>query len=138
MTLCSKCGSAVEPDENFCGVCGTRQVRPDEALFSDAVNDEPQRPASTPESDARQSESLDAERTLDPTFGKATLGTGDLEEAEDLASKTSRADEVPEKRHKPKALGAGKVLNNRYEIVRRIGGGGMGAVYLAKDRNLGE
>jgi serine/threonine-protein kinase len=30
------------------------------------------------------------------------------------------------------------VLNNRYEIVRRIGGGGMGAVYYAKDRNLGD
>jgi hypothetical protein len=30
------------------------------------------------------------------------------------------------------------VLNGRYEIVRRIGGGGMGAVYLAKDRNLGD
>ena len=32
----------------------------------------------------------------------------------------------------------GTVLNGRYEIVRRIGGGGMGAVYLAKDRNLGD
>jgi eukaryotic-like serine/threonine-protein kinase len=38
----------------------------------------------------------------------------------------------------PKLLEAGIVLNGRYEIVRRIGGGGMGAVYLAKDRNLGE
>ncbi len=31
----------------------------------------------------------------------------------------------------------GTVLNNRYEIVRKIGGGGMGAVYLASDKNLG-
>jgi len=37
-----------------------------------------------------------------------------------------------------KQLEAGTVLNVRYEIVRRIGGGGMGAVYLAKDRNLGD
>jgi tRNA A-37 threonylcarbamoyl transferase component Bud32 len=29
-------------------------------------------------------------------------------------------------------------LNGRYHIVRRIGGGGMGAVYLAKDRHLGD
>ncbi|MGH9904084.1 MAG: hypothetical protein ACRD8U_00710, partial [Pyrinomonadaceae bacterium] len=37
-----------------------------------------------------------------------------------------------------KQLDAGTVLNGRYEIARRIGGGGMGAVYLAKDRNLGD
>ncbi len=42
--------------------------------------------------------------------------------------------------HQPsfKQLDSGTVLNGRYEIVRRIGGGGMGAVYLAKDRNLGD
>ena len=42
--------------------------------------------------------------------------------------------------HQPtvKQLDPGSVLNIRYEIVRRIGGGGMGAVYLAKDRNLGD
>jgi serine/threonine-protein kinase len=42
--------------------------------------------------------------------------------------------------HQPtiKQLDPGSVLNVRYEIVRRIGGGGMGAVYLAKDRNLGD
>ncbi|HEY6215726.1 MAG TPA: protein kinase [Pyrinomonadaceae bacterium] len=42
--------------------------------------------------------------------------------------------------HRPtaKQLSANTVLNGRYEIVRRIGGGGMGAVYLAKDRNLGD
>jgi len=36
-----------------------------------------------------------------------------------------------------KPLTEGTVLNNRYDIVRKIGGGGMGAVYLANDRNLG-
>ncbi len=36
-----------------------------------------------------------------------------------------------------KPLSEGTVLNNRYDIVRKIGGGGMGAVYLANDRNLG-
>ena len=47
---------------------------------------------------------------------------------------TSRAGASEERRPKPKALVAGKVLNHRYEIVKRIGGGGMGAVYLATRR----
>ena len=38
---------------------------------------------------------------------------------------------------KLKPLDEGTVLNARYEIIRKIGGGGMGAVYLASDKNLG-
>ncbi len=36
-----------------------------------------------------------------------------------------------------KPLVEGTVLNDRYLIKRKIGGGGMGAVYLASDNNLG-
>ena len=64
--------------------------------------------------------------------------TGEIAASKELSSKTSRADGTQRKGAQPKALNEGKVLNSRYEIVRRIGGGGMGAVYLAKDRNLGE
>lgn len=41
------------------------------------------------------------------------------------------------KSNKLKPLPEGAILNNRYEVVRKIGGGGMGAVYLASDNNLG-
>src|SRR5215218_9222820 len=56
------------------------------------------------------------------------------------AGKTSTPKEGTTGGHRPtvKQLSSATVLNGRYEIVRRIGGGGMGAVYLAKDRNLGD
>jgi len=58
----------------------------------------------------------------------------------EAAGKTSTPREGTTGGHRPKVkqLASGTVLNGRYEIVRRIGGGGMGAVYLAKDRNLGD
>lgn len=47
------------------------------------------------------------------------------------------ADTDGKNKTKLKPLEEGTVLNNRYEIIRKIGGGGMGAVYLASDKNLG-
>jgi len=49
----------------------------------------------------------------------------------------AKGDTDGRKAAKLKPLDEGTILNNRYEIVRKIGGGGMGAVYLANDRNLG-
>jgi eukaryotic-like serine/threonine-protein kinase len=51
---------------------------------------------------------------------------------------TVRSGSTGRLRQPAKQLDPGTMLYSRYEIVRRIGGGGMGAVYLAKDRNLGD
>ena len=71
-----------------------------------------------PESNSEKSENRENSGTA-PATVRSSRGTGGL-------------------RPPARQLEAGAILNGRYEIVRRIGGGGMGAVYLAKDRNLGD
>ncbi|HRH42356.1 MAG TPA: protein kinase, partial [Pyrinomonadaceae bacterium] len=77
----------------------------------------------------------------DPTLVKA--GESESNEARSYtnpivsAGSGTAADTDGKNKTKLKPLEEGTVLNNRYEIIRKIGGGGMGAVYLASDKNLG-
>jgi serine/threonine-protein kinase len=66
--------------------------------------------------------------------------TGEVGKSENKApaSATVRAGSTGGRKPAVQQLEAGALLNGRYEIVRRIGGGGMGAVYLAKDHHLGD
>src|SRR5437588_466349 len=119
MTICSNCGANIGPEERFCGVCGARQTREDGALSSTGgvPTDEQQGMVS------RYSERFaDGNSTIAPPEVRSAgtdKGTGSLPESSQFPADTSRAGEVPERRSKPKTLSAGKVLNNRYEIVRR-------------------
>ena len=113
-------------DQPFCGTCGTPQ--PPATENPDKVGAE-----ENPKSLATNLSLQDSGLSL------LSSPAGPPDKARPLEDEV-----VPEKRttggHRPavKQLEPGTLLNSRYEIVRRIGGGGMGAVYLAKDRNLGD
>jgi eukaryotic-like serine/threonine-protein kinase len=167
MSECNSCGAHVSPGEHFCGNCGA-QLSPDsQELKTIAANtgdkldvspregrewantlddDAPLHITSVPDEPAREPSG-----SLETTY----VAPEDIEEPAPLSSnslggsftdnvaapgKTSTPKEGTTGGHKPsvKQLASNTVLNGRYEIVRRIGGGGMGAVYLAKDRNLGD
>ena len=167
MSDCKECGAAVAPDENFCGNCGAQQPPKSEALrtISTTLEEAQQSQmfaaepvvepaavvepavASTPVSEpivepvVPDPEPVSAPVPEDslPAISSSSLGgssTGDV--------RVNATSATPHKGstggHHPtvKQLDSSTVLNSRYEIVRRIGGGGMGAVYLAKDRNLGD
>ena len=68
-------------------------------------------------------------------FGSSDAAPEEPQRANDTSAISDRSD----KGSKPRLqiLTGGTVLNNRYEIVKKIGGGGMGAVYISNDRNLG-
>jgi tRNA A-37 threonylcarbamoyl transferase component Bud32 len=153
MAKCLECGTATVPGEPFCSNCGTKNPVP--ATVS-SVSDSPGKPSSDAAGDDR--ESSGAAATISPEEADQAVSEAANESAssEDklLSSDSlggSATGEVPiQVKHTIKKgdtggrkitikqLDPGNVLNARYEIVRRIGGGGMGAVYLAKDRNLGD
>jgi eukaryotic-like serine/threonine-protein kinase len=85
------------------------------------------------------------EKTFAPSSSPAAASpapardTGEMRERRDAdVPHTQRAGSTGGRKSASKQLEAGFLLNGRYEIVRRIGGGGMGAVYLAKDQHLGD
>ncbi len=139
MSECLGCGKPVVTGEAFCSKCGSQHPaasnQPTEskrsvedgsgasAAPSGASPQSPQAPANSGERDLISSDSIGGTATGElPIQVKHTVKKGSTGG------------------HQPtiKQLDPGSVLNTRYEIVRRIGGGGMGAVYLAKDRNLGD
>ncbi len=144
MTLGCECGASLAPDETFCGSCGARRRGDDTPVVSSSGSVSNEAKSVGENSNAMVSNYSHKLADDGSTWSEeepnaaSAPSTGELAESAEFSSMTSRTDDVPDKRPKPKALAAGKLLNSRYEIVRRIGGGGMGAVYLAKDRNLGE
>ena len=144
MAVCHKCGSEIAEGATAC-LCGA----PVQEIAAPSQED----PLSMGEtllmpSQERIEEGIpdDVAEFMGPTEEKldANASTEEKIITSDIAPETEPAAtaqaDSPATANKTsglRVLAPGIVLNNRYEIVRKIGGGGMGAVYLATDRNLG-
>lgn len=145
MAECNVCGASVSHGEHFCGNCGTQQLPIDSELRTiaadlsgedlgvqaDVVDN------TTPPEASEPIEASEPAVTGEPKpISSASLGGSFTDNVVLETTATPRG--TGGRRPAVKQLEANTILNHRYEIVRRIGGGGMGAVYLAKDRNLGD
>jgi hypothetical protein len=123
------------PGEPFCSNCGTKHPVASAEQPASPGDSSAAAPSLTTESTESHGESGNTGEA--DSISSESLGGGSTG---DLPVQVKRTQKGTTGGHQPtvKQLDPGSVLNIRYEIVRRIGGGGMGAVYLAKDRNLGD
>lgn len=159
MESCNACGQQVAQNAEFCPYCGAGRTAPSDAapehqqlalLSIDGkgnVKNEPSIEESAesgevvdgPVSGEIKSTAADVEADAFENVGapEATgAQTGDpLDPVPDTAHVSTG--ETSGKRSSLKVLTEGTLLYNRYQIAKKIGGGGMGAVYLAFDQNLG-
>src|ERR1700720_4411965 len=143
MSKCPECGGNVTPEEYFCGNCGGSLPHPSDSVQSIPVEDSDVELQSSMPASIEAPSSPGESRVVGEASGaflQTSLGgsTGDAHREDPSPDPVAEKRTTGGHRSAVKQLDPGTALNGRYEIVRRIGGGGMGAVYLAKDRNLGD
>src|SRR5579859_1300089 len=137
-TFCPNCKAPIGPADDICEQCGM-------VLGVAAMNTVPTRtsaptavtmPPNTPPATVTQNECPRCHKLRIP--GKKFCGGCGFNF--DVFANGARATTVVAPQADPMAsapqLKVGSLLNNKYKIVKEIGAGGMGAVYLAEDQVL--
>lgn len=135
MIFCHQCGTQAGDDDPVCGNCGTSLEALPIGLDGEVL------PAATVET-APSAEPSPNEAALVPAGEKKDTNDFDAQSGDTAVPGGQTSDghssATGDKRAGLKALPEGTLLNNRYQIVKKVGGGGMGAVYLARDKNLAD
>ena len=154
MAFCHQCGVEIAESEDPCHACGERQAiggtAPDDSsdliAGSSSTDDIPD--PEPPLFDATSSMDPIEEETDEPHAFKIDIPEqeshapdadpkSDTSEAGGGETSTAMGGDTGGRKPGLRLLAEATLLAGRYQIVRKIGGGGMGAVYLATDRNLG-
>jgi serine/threonine-protein kinase len=138
---CVKCGASLEANARFCGECGTQQpgavvpkaaVRGVASTVFQGSGGVGGRPASTaPQGGAASSAAFDSTLAAGTSPLAAPVSAPRPAVAPQPAAAPVRAEPSP-----PKDL-IGMTLNNRYLVEQKLGEGGFGAVYRAKQTQMG-
>src|SRR5688500_4378603 len=129
MPFCHECGLEVAEKDMACPACGA-------ALSHSAA--EELSPAATPSMSQLEENAAPDDQPLDDTIQEEKAVTNGVAETalEPIVTNDPGdtahvgAGETGGRRSGLKQLAEGLLLNGRYRILRKIGGGGMGAVYL--------
>ncbi|HRI03063.1 MAG TPA: FHA domain-containing serine/threonine-protein kinase [Pyrinomonadaceae bacterium] len=135
MTLCHECGAETAENDLACSQCGASLEAP---VIGDVAELSLEAVPETPVEQEPEANEIVAAESAPAEEKIITNDFADDEPNATNGGETSNAiaADTAQKRPGLKTLAEGTVLNARYQIVRKIGGGGMGAVYLALDKNL--